>query len=168
MAIKSFLSLRVVSSISIVSALFLGRFTASWPKTEVPRAAETADPTSTSTAKIVIPPGQHVIGYLDMVHGKPAILARRDSDVQLSGWAACVDADSPLVKVEILVDDKVQADAAISRPRLDVAAAYGRPDFERSGWRASFSSRGMGTGDRSLKASVTCSKEKSACCQRST
>jgi hypothetical protein len=158
MAIKSFLPLRVATSILIVAAFFLGRFTASWPKKEIPRTPENSHPGSTSTAKIIIPSDQHVIGYLDMVQGKPVILARQESDVQLSGWAACVDADSRLIKVGILVDDKFQTETTPSYPRSDVAAAYGRPDFESGGWKASFSTRGMETGDHSLRASLTCSK----------
>lgn len=158
MAIKSFLPTPIISSILVVGAFLLGRFTASWPRTGVSRSDTTGDPRSATTAKMVVPPGQHVIGFLDMEHGKSAIFAKRDNDIQLSGWAACVDTDSRLVKVEILVDDKVKADAATNYPRADVAAAYGRPDFERSGWKASFPGRGIEMGDHSLKASVTCSK----------
>jgi hypothetical protein len=160
MTIKSFLSLRVISPILIVLAFLLGRFTASWPGGEVQKPGE---PGPEHPARISIPAGQHVVGFLDMMNGKPVVLASRDSDVQLSGWAACIDADSPLTKVEVLVDDKVKAEAAPSSsyPRPDVAAAYGRPDFEKSGWRTSFSTHGMEAGDHELKALVKCSKGES-------
>lgn len=158
MAIKSLLPTPIVSLILMVGAFFLGRFTASWPKTESPRSDANGVQSANATTKMVIPSDQRVIGFLDMEHGKSAISARPDSDVQLSGWAACVDTDSRLAKVEILVDDKVEADAATNYPRPDVAAAYGRPDFEKSGWKASFTTRGIKLGDHSLKASVSCSK----------
>jgi len=157
MGIKSLLSLRVVTPILIVFAFLLGRFTASRPDGGSRPPVEThAD--STSTAKVAIPPGQNVVGFLDMVDGKPGVLAQRDGEVQLSGWAACVAADSPVVKIEVLVDDKVKADTVTSSSRPDVATAYGRPDFEKSGWKASFSAHGIGTGEHALKALVTCSK----------
>jgi hypothetical protein len=152
MGIKSLLSLRVATPILIVAAFLLGRFTASRPP------VETGHADSISTASVAIPPGQNVVGFLDMVQGKPSILTQRDGEVQLSGWAACVAADSPVVKIEILVDDKLKADAVTSSSRPDVAAAYGRPDFEKSGWKASFSAHGMETGEHALKALVTCSK----------
>jgi hypothetical protein len=150
MGVKSFLSARVLSPILIAGAFFLGRFTASWPDANASRAA--------GDSKMAIPEGQRVIGFLDMVQGQPTIVARREGDVQLSGWAACADAGSTLVKVEILVDDQVRANATTGYPRADVRAAFGRPDFEKSGWKALFSASGMETGQHSLKASVTCSK----------
>jgi hypothetical protein len=155
MAVKSFLSLRVFTPILIVAAFFLGRFTASWPGSE---AADAGNPSSASSARVAIPPGQNVVGFLDMVQGKPVVGAKRDGEVQLAGWAGCAAADSQLVKVQVLVDDKAVADAVLSYPRPDVAAAYGRPDFEKSGWKASFSAHGTETGEHALKAIVTCSK----------
>lgn len=153
MATKSLLSLQIISPILIVAAFFLGRFTSSWPGGEAQQPVERE-----RAAAIAIPAGQQVVGFLDMVHGKPVIVARPDDEVQLSGWAACVAADSPLTKVEIRVDDKAKATATPSYPRPDVAAAYGRPDFEKSGWKASFPARGTEAGEHTLKASVTCSK----------
>ncbi len=161
MAVRSFLTPRIVSPVLIVVAFFLGRFTAprSGPEDRPPIASES--PASTPAAKTEIPPGQSVLGFIDMVDGKPAVLAAKDGEVQVSGWAACVDATSHLVKVEVLVDDKVKADTSISYPRPDVANHYGRPDFEESGWRASFSAHGLETGTHSLKARVICAKGES-------
>jgi len=155
MAIKSLLSLRVVSPLLIAAAFFLGRFTASWPGAE---AVEAGHPKSSAKAAVAIPPGQSVIGFINMVQGKPALLATREGEVEMSGWAACIAADSSLAKVEITVDDKVEADAVTSYPRTDVAEVYGRPDFGKSGWKASFSAHGMGAGEHALKAVVSCSK----------
>jgi hypothetical protein len=161
MAIKSVLSMRVVSSILIVVAFLLGRFTAPRSGGGDRPPLETVHPDSMSPAKMAIPPGQPVIGFLDMVDGKPLVGAKRDSNVQVSGWAACVDADSPLVKVEVVVDDGVIANAFTSYPRSDVAEAYDRSDFVKSGWKASVSTDQMGSGQHALKARVTCAKGES-------
>jgi hypothetical protein len=158
MAVKSFLSWGIVGPILIVVAFLVGRFTASWPSGETRQPVETGHPSPVSTAKAEIPPGKSVVGFLDMVNGNPVVLAKRDGEVQVSGWAACVDPASPLSKVEVLVDGKIRTDTAPSYARPDVMAAYGRPDFEKSGWKASFSAHGIEMGEHALKAIVTCSK----------
>jgi hypothetical protein len=97
-----------------------------------------------------------VVGYLNRVDGKPVISVTGGDEVHVSGWAACSSVASPLVQVEILVDHQAKANAAASLPRPDVAAAYGRPDFQHSGWTASFSARGIHAGTHSLTARATC------------
>ena len=153
MATKTVLSLQVVSPILIVAAFFLGRFTAAWPRSDIRQPVEREHP-----AAISIPPEQHIVGFLDMVNGKPVASARVADEVQVSGWAACLAADSSLAKVEIRVDDKLKATTTPSFPRPDVAAAYGRPEFGKTGWKASFPAQGIDVGEHALKAIVTCSK----------
>jgi hypothetical protein len=161
MAVRSFLTPRIVSPILIVVAFFLGRFTASRPVPIDRQFVPVEHPDSTPVAKASIPPGQSVLGFLDMVDGKPIVLAATNSQVQVSGWAACVEADSPLDKVEVLVDDKVKAVGSVAFPRPDVANYYGRADLEKSGWKASFSAHGIEAGVHTLKARVTCAKGES-------
>lgn len=161
MALRSSLTLRVVSPILIVAAFFLGRFTASRPGSDDRLPVATEHPDSTPAPQAAIPPGQSVLGFFDMVDGKPTVAVAKNGEVQVSGWAACVEADSPLVKVEVLVDDKVKADASISYPRPDVANKYGRPDFGKSGWKASFSAQGVEVGTHTLKARAMCAKGQS-------
>jgi hypothetical protein len=48
------------------------------------------------------------------------------------------------------------ANATASLPRRDVAAAFGRPDFENSGWKASFAAQGLKAGTHPITARVTC------------
>jgi len=105
-----------------------------------------------------IPAGQTVVGFLDMVKGKPDVFPGPDGKAEISGWAGCADPGSTVTKVEILVDEHVRADVAIAYPRADVATAYGRPDFEKSGWKSSFSLQGIGAGEHPLRARSTCSK----------
>jgi hypothetical protein len=116
-----------------------------------------AQPPAPGAPRLTIPPGQSVIGFLDAVDGKTGITAAAGSEVKVSGWAGCASVQSPLSKVEIVVDDRAVAEAtlaAVARP--DVATAYGRPDFEHSGWRASFVAQGLKPGAHRLSARGTC------------
>ena len=104
-----------------------------------------------------IPPKPPVIGYLDQVDGKSTIATVQGSELDVSGWAACADSASPLAKLEILVDDDVQATAVLkARPRPDVAAAFSRADLSQSGWKASFAIQGLQPGSHELTALGTC------------
>ena len=116
----------------------------------------TPAPVPAATPAPVQPAGQPVVGYLDQVDGSTVISAPGGGDVRLSGWAGCADASHPLSKVEVLVDSAPKATAALSVPRHDVAVALGRPDFENSGWAASFSTKGIKVGSHRLAARATC------------
>lgn len=109
-----------------------------------------------ATAKLSVPSGVSAIGFLDVVNGKPVISALAGSTVQVSGWAACVVPANALSRVEVRVDGKTVAETAAFESRPNVAEAYGRPDFEKSGWRASFSTDGISEGKHGLTARATC------------
>ncbi len=106
--------------------------------------------------KATIPAGQPVLGFLDMADGKPIINASAGKDIGISGWAVCLGADSPLTTVDILVDKQVKAQASLSHSRPDVANAYGRPEFDRSGWTAAVPAGAVGIGMHELTARVAC------------
>ncbi len=110
------------------------------------------------SAKATIPAGQTVLGFLDMVDGKPIINASVGKDIRVSGWAVCLAADSPLTTVAILVDKQVKAQASLSHPRPDVANAYGHPEFAQSGWTAAIPTGTIGIGMHELTASVGCTR----------
>jgi hypothetical protein len=97
-----------------------------------------------------------VVGYLNQVEGKTVISVADGGQVHVSGWAGCTNVAAPLSKVEILVDSQAEASATTSLPRPDVAAAYSRPDFERSGWTADFTAKGITAGTHPIRARVTC------------
>lgn len=103
-----------------------------------------------------LPAGQPVVGYLDQVDGKTVISVAGGGDVRMAGWAGCADASQALSKVEVLVDNGPKTTAALSLPRHDVAVSLGRPDFENSGWAASFPATGVKIGSHRLAARATC------------
>lgn len=108
------------------------------------------------SAKATIPAGQTVLGFLDMVDGKPIIDAPAAKDIRVSGWGVCLASDSPLTTVDILVDKQVKAQASLSHPRPDVANAYGRSEFDRSGWTAAIPAGTVAAGIHELTARVGC------------
>jgi hypothetical protein len=67
-----------------------------------------------------------------------------------------------LVRVEILVDKRPVAAAAPAIARPDVAEAYGRPDFQHSGWKSSFPLPNIAEGDHELAARATCASGESS------
>ena len=81
-----------------------------------------------------IDPKQKVIGSVDIVTLMPATLTESDK-VEAQGWAASAVSGAPITVVALLIDGKVVAEAKTFGPRADVAAAFGRPDFENSGWK---------------------------------
>jgi|MudIll2142460700_1097286.scaffolds.fasta_scaffold303724_2 hypothetical protein len=156
------LSLRVLSPILMAVALLVGVVIGrrSWrePPAATPDSAAKGASASYSGPKLSVPANQAVIGYLDMVDGMPVIVAVRGGEASASGWAACVDAGTPLSKIEVLVDDAAKAEVTGFYSRPDVAAAYNRPDFEKSGWKATFSTTGLKPGEHRITARANCEK----------
>ena len=147
--------MRVLSAALIVFAFVLGGAGASWWIRRQP-LPDSSSRNAGAAPKMTLPAGQPVVGFLDVVDDKPVLTAKADADILVSGWAACAERDSPLVKVEILVDQKTIASAAPAYARPDVAEAYDRPDFENSGWRSSLPLRNIEAGDHELTARATC------------
>jgi hypothetical protein len=114
-----------------------------------------------AAARLSIPVGQAVIGYLDQPEGEPVIRVAGADEVLVSGWAGCSNASSPVAKVELLVDSRPEAIATLSLPRPDVAQAFDRSDFDHGGWRASFPARRLGPGAHQLRARVACASGES-------
>jgi hypothetical protein len=64
-------------------------------------------------------------------NGVPAQTVRADvpkavspgADIRVSGWAACVDANSPVTEVDLLIDTPAKGHASLGFPRPDVAEA---------------------------------------------
>jgi hypothetical protein len=111
---------------------------------------------SGGTVKLALPAGLAVVGFLDQVDGKPEVSAAAGSDFHISGWAACADPQAHSQGVEILIDNQPQVKNATAISRPDVAAAYGRPDFEKSGWKADLSTRNLTAGAHPITARVAC------------
>lgn len=153
---RSLFSLRILSPIMVVAAFVLGFFIGhrfnggSFPATQAPA------PTSPASTKLTIPAGQAVVGFLDVVNGKTEIFVVEGADLHVSGWAGCTDPQAQVAKVEIVIDNQPKANAAASGPRPDVASAYGRRDFEKSGWKADLSTKGLPVGTHPITARVAC------------
>jgi len=94
---------------------------------------------------------------MNMVDGTPAISTSSTGTPQVSGWAACVNEASTLTEVAILIDKHPVAATKTGLPRPDVAKAFGRADFEKSGWKALIPVAGVTVGTHELTAQVTCS-----------
>ena len=155
--VNFYLSLRMLSPVLVLGAFVLGVMAGNRWIGPRPPSPDTSQITA-AAPKMTIAADQPVVGFLDMVDGKPILSGAVGSDVQLSGWAACSDHESPLAKVDILIDNKTIATAVPSFFRPDVAAAYGRPDFEKSGWQSSLSLRGVDAGEHVLSARGACEK----------
>jgi hypothetical protein len=113
---------RVFGTIAIIAAFVGGIFVSRW----FGGSGSNSAPTQTVRAnapKALIPAGLAAIGFLDMVDGKPVIHASPHADIRLSGWAACVDASSPLMSVDMLIDKQVKGHASLGLARPDVADA---------------------------------------------
>jgi hypothetical protein len=155
MAPSSAFNRRVLDAILIVAA-FLGGILVDRAFTGPESKDASAPDIAAGRATVVLPPGESVIGFLNMVDGKTVISGSRHADVLVAGWAACVKSDSPLAAVDVLVDKQVRGHASLSYPRPDVAKAYGRADFERSGWMATFPPRDIADGVHELTARAVC------------
>lgn len=140
---------RVLGTIAIVAAFVCGALVGRWFGSAESNAAR-------AHAKAVIPPGAQALGFLDMVGGKPVVHASPHAEIPVSGWAACVAADSPLESVDVLIDNQVAGHASIGRLRADVADAYSRPDFKTSGWTAIVSLGEIGIGVHELAGRAMC------------
>ena len=160
---QNLLSNGALSPILIVAAFVVGAFVGSrWIEGQrQPAEPAAAAPATAPAERATIAAGQTVVGFMDTAEGKPLLYGKTGGDLTVSGWAACADAGSPAAKVEILIDEKAVATAAPAAARPDAAAAYGRPDFEKSGWKASVSLKGVAAGGHQLGARVTCSKGES-------
>jgi hypothetical protein len=115
---------------------------------------QSATPDSPPTASI--PQGKAAVGFMNMVNGKPLISTSPDGEVTVAGWAGCANADSPLASVDVLVDNQLKGHAVLGQPRPDVVRAYGRKDFARSGWTATFSAEDIAAGTHRLTANAVC------------
>jgi hypothetical protein len=144
---------RVIGLLVLVGLLFaiglVARYGFRSPVTRTP-------PAQPSSKLLTIPADAAVVGYLDVVNGRSVISVTEGSEIGVSGWAGCSNPGAPLAKVEVLVDNRVAGSAATSVRRHDVAQAYGRSDFELSGWKASVPANGINAGIYSLAARVTC------------
>ncbi|MDB6166581.1 MAG: repeat-associated core domain protein, partial [Lacunisphaera sp.] len=63
-----------------------------------------------------------------------------------NGWAADNEMGAPVSRVDILIDGSDVGDASLGDNRPDVSSAYGRGDFQYSGWHFSYNTGGLSVG----------------------
>src|SRR4051812_19901672 len=105
-----------------------------------------------------VPVAEPIVGFLDMRNGRPVLYAKANSNVEVSGWTACSVAGSAIRNVILFVDGVQQTAVKEFFSRADVAATFGRPDFEMSGWKVSVPLAGWKSGEHTLAAQGVCSR----------
>ena len=125
----------------------------SWLTPPLPReTARTFHAKGRAGSQTPVPVADKIVGYLDMRGGKPLLFAKEGSHLDVSGWAACSVPGSSISAVRILINGDLRGEVKTFLPRPDVAAAFGRPEFEMSGWRATVSLAGLKAGDYTIVA----------------
>jgi hypothetical protein len=146
-SIKPFAQSMVGVSAMICILLTLS-FSSRAPWTQVPKPRTAVHDQAIHPLQV----GAHdrALGNVDQISASSEIPGSRNRFLEARGWAAsCVPA-APLASVTLLVDAKPAGQTKIFIPRPDVAAAFGRPDFESSGWKISSSVRSLQAGDHSV------------------
>ena len=135
---------------SLLTAIRMGR--PSWLNPP-PQISGPASPSPAPNSKRnPLPVSEPILGFLDMRDGKPTLFATEGSELEVSGWTACSVPGSTLSEVIVLVDGMPRGKVHIFSSRPDVAAAFGRSDFEMSGWRTAISLAGFKVGEHTLTA----------------
>ncbi len=97
-----------------------------------------AEPAS-NAAKVVsvlhVQPTDRVLGGLDQAAISNADPATGQRSLAVQGWVVSCVLGAPVKTVVVLVDGKPAGDVDQFFPRPDVAQAYGRVDFNNSGWQ---------------------------------
>jgi len=98
-----------------------------------------------------VQPQDRALGLVDGIVASPGSApGSGNRSLGARGWAvSCVPAVS-LTSVIVLVDGKPAGETKSFSPRPDVAAAYGRSDFESSGWNIVASVGPLRAGDHTV------------------
>lgn len=107
-------------------------------------------------------PAKRIIGTIDTVGPDGGITADRRNWVELSGWAASTAPGVRVDTVVVRVDGQPVATEQEFFARLDVSAAYNRPDLPVSGWTIPIKLKAMKPGNHTLSAEAITSDHESA------
>lgn len=136
----------IIALAAAVCLVLIVSFSDKLPWKEPPRevAAFHSQPT------LHVQPHDRAVGFVDSTMASQAAPGSGTRSLDAHGWAAsCVPAVS-LTNVILLVDGKPAGETKSFYPRPDVAAAYGRPDFELSGWKLSSTVGPLSSGDHTV------------------
>ena len=122
-------------------------------------AVESSGGSSAKTSRPATPTLQ--IGPNDKIRGNVETLATvpdGQSDplhLLAKGWVVSAVSGAPIATVAVLIDGKVVAETGAFGPRPDVASAFGRPDFEMSGWSIEIPLKRLGPGKHPVTVRAT-------------
>jgi len=99
--------------------------------------------------KLQVPSNRAFIGDLEST-----LVAQTDSYLPVNGWAAATSSAAHVARVELHLNQATIATVTDFGRRPDLAAAFGRPDFEWSGWHCNVSTKKLQPGEYELQLRV--------------
>ena len=106
-------------------------------------------------------PADILIGNVESADTSGEIVAKAGTGLEVNGWAAFTR-KSPIRQLDVLIDGKLMATIERLTLRPDVAEAYGRADFELSGWQAAVALEEVSAGRHALMIHATAVNGQSA------
>ena len=101
-----------------------------------------------SSITISAPVNTAPIGSFDWAAGSVTL----GQALSANGWAADNEMGAPVSRVQMKIDGNDVGDATLGGSRSDVSSAYGRGDYQYSGWNFSFGTGGLAAGGHSIEA----------------
>jgi hypothetical protein len=117
-------------------------------------AASNPKPTSQAAPVRQLDPTVKILGNVDSLIATPASKSG-PGHLLAQGWAVSAVPGAPVTTVTLLVDGKPIAETETFELRPDVASAYGRTDFEKSGWKLEAPLKKFGPGKHSVTVRAT-------------
>jgi hypothetical protein len=123
----------IVAVAAAISVLLIVSFSTKPPWTQPPTAGTSVH----EQPMLQVRPQDRALGFVDRIVASQEPPGSGNLSLEAHGWAvSCLPAVS-LASVILLVDGKPVGETKSFSSRPDVAAAYGRSDFESSGWNIS-------------------------------
>lgn len=97
-----------------------------------------------------VPSDRKVLGSVETAGVSRRVIGRVNGKIVLVGWAAFTGPQSSLSGIAILVDGVQRAETNSFFDRPDIAASFGRLDFELSGWEVFLPLSGLRPGKYNL------------------
>jgi hypothetical protein len=124
------------------------------PPAEETPSSSTAKPAPPPMPRHEFGPNEKVVGSVDILTAVPATQSESEH-LLAQGWAASTVAGVPVTVVALLIDGKVVAETRSFDSRSDVGAAFGRPEFEKSGWKIEAPIKKLGPGRHPVTVRAT-------------
>jgi hypothetical protein len=115
------------------------------PPAEESSAGSGPKPASQAAPLAQVGPTDKILGNVESLTATPESQSSLGI-LRAQGWAVSAVSGAPVITVTLLVDGNPVAETATFELRPDVAAAFGRPDFEKSGWKIEVPLKKLGPG----------------------